>query len=111
MFSGICRRPPVGNLDGVHGLEGWRWMFIIDAIITIPIALFGFVFLPGLPLQDKKSWWLSEEVCGQLRVGRPDAPQEYPMQIASRTLAELEELLGQEEDCQPVIHLAHLCFT
>lgn len=63
MFSGILQAAASRNLDGVRGLEGWRWMFIIDAIITIPIALFGFVFLPGLPLQDKKSWWLSDEVC------------------------------------------------
>ncbi|WOO82739.1 Pantothenate transporter FEN2 [Vanrija pseudolonga] len=61
MFSGILQAAASRNLDGVHGLEGWRWMFIIDAIITIPIAIFGFVFLPGLPLQDKKSWWLSDE--------------------------------------------------
>ena len=28
------------------------WLFIIDAIITLPIAILGFVFFPPLPLQD-----------------------------------------------------------
>jgi hypothetical protein len=40
-----------------------RWLFIIDAIITLPIAIAGFFFLPGAPLQDKRSWWLTDEVC------------------------------------------------
>jgi MFS family permease len=61
MFSGFLQAAAYTNLSGRHGLPGWRWLFIIDAIITIPIALFGYVFLPGLPLQDKKEWWLSEE--------------------------------------------------
>lgn len=38
-----------------------RWLFIIDAIITLPVAIMGFIFLPGLPLQDKKEWWLTQE--------------------------------------------------
>ncbi|WOO79065.1 Pantothenate transporter liz1 [Vanrija pseudolonga] len=61
MFSGFLQAAAYTNLSGVHGLAGWRWLFIIDAIITLPIALFGFFFLPGLPLQDKKEWWLTEE--------------------------------------------------
>ncbi|VVT45882.1 uncharacterized protein SAPINGB_P000938 [Magnusiomyces paraingens] len=37
------------RLDGVHGIAGWRWMFIIDAIITMPIAIIGFFVIPGTP--------------------------------------------------------------
>lgn len=37
------------HLNGVHGLEGWRWMFIIDAIITFPVAIIGFWCIPGTP--------------------------------------------------------------
>lgn len=36
--------------------------FSIDAIITIPIAIAGFVFLPGLPWNAKPSFWLSQKV-------------------------------------------------
>ncbi|KAL1412032.1 hypothetical protein Q8F55_003029 [Vanrija albida] len=69
MFSGFLQAAAYTNLNGRHGLAGWRWLFIIDAIITIPIALFGFFFLPGLPLQDKKEWWLTEEE-NQLAIDR-----------------------------------------
>lgn len=36
-------------------------MFIIDAIITIPVALLGYLCLPALPGQraDTPTWWLS----------------------------------------------------
>ncbi|KAE8315098.1 major facilitator superfamily domain-containing protein [Aspergillus transmontanensis] len=37
------------RLDGVHGLAGWRWMYIVCAIITIPIGILGFFILPGTP--------------------------------------------------------------
>jgi hypothetical protein len=29
------------GLRGVHGLSGWQWLFIIDAVITLPIAVAG----------------------------------------------------------------------
>lgn len=61
MFSGFLQAAAYKNLNGVHGLAGWRWLFIIDAIITLPVALMGFFFLPGLPLQDKRIWWLKPE--------------------------------------------------
>ncbi|ODN86836.1 pantothenate transporter [Cryptococcus wingfieldii CBS 7118] len=61
MFSGLLQAAASRNLDGVHGIEGWRWLFIIDAIITLPLAIAGFIFFPPQPLQGKKTWWLSDE--------------------------------------------------
>lgn len=76
MFSGFLQTATYNGLSGRHGLAGWRcagcrtnerahkrrWLFIVDAIISLPVASLGFFFLPGSPLQDKKVWWLSEEV-------------------------------------------------
>jgi ACS family pantothenate transporter-like MFS transporter len=62
MFSGFLQAAAYKNLSGVHGLAGWRWLFIIDAIITLPIAALGFFFFPNLPQNGKKTWWLSDEV-------------------------------------------------
>ncbi|OCF72392.1 pantothenate transporter [Kwoniella mangroviensis CBS 8886] len=61
MFSGFLQAAAYTNLNGVHGLAGWRWLFIIDAIITLPIASLGYAFFPSAPLQDKKAWWLTQE--------------------------------------------------
>ncbi|KAB8281467.1 major facilitator superfamily domain-containing protein [Yarrowia lipolytica] len=37
------------DLDGVGGFEGWRWVFIVDAIATLPLAVIGFFVIPGTP--------------------------------------------------------------
>jgi hypothetical protein len=39
-------------------MAGWRWLFIIDGVISLPIALAGFFIFPGLP-SSKKPWWLT----------------------------------------------------
>ena len=39
MFGGLLAAGVLGNLDGVHDIEGWRWLFIIEGVITIGIAI------------------------------------------------------------------------
>ncbi|KAJ7282885.1 major facilitator superfamily domain-containing protein [Mycena rebaudengoi] len=33
--------------DGSHGIEGWRWLFIIEGVATVGIALMLMLFLPN----------------------------------------------------------------
>jgi len=48
------------GLHGVNGLEGWRWTFIIDAVISFAVAILGYIFFPGLPGKDTKpTFWLT----------------------------------------------------
>ncbi|KNG91321.1 putative allantoate permease [Aspergillus nomiae NRRL 13137] len=61
LFSGFLQAAAYTNLNGVHGHAGWRWLFIIDGIITLPLALAGFLFFPNLPQDGKKTWWTTEE--------------------------------------------------
>ncbi|KAJ5907574.1 hypothetical protein N7495_000256 [Penicillium taxi] len=49
MTASLIQAGASSRLDGVNGLVGWRWMFIICTIITIPIAIAGFFLLPGTP--------------------------------------------------------------
>ncbi|KAL1604803.1 hypothetical protein SLS60_004343 [Paraconiothyrium brasiliense] len=60
MFSGFLQAAAYTNLNGVHGLSGWRWLFLVDGIITVPLALMGFLFFPNLPQGGKKTWWTTE---------------------------------------------------
>lgn len=48
------------TMDGHAGLAGWRWVFVLDGIITIPIAIFGFLAFPDLP-ENTKSLYLTQE--------------------------------------------------
>lgn len=49
MISGYLQAAAYTNLSGVGGMSGWRWLFIVDGIFTIPVALIGFVIFPGIP--------------------------------------------------------------
>jgi sugar phosphate permease len=35
--------------DGRHGIEGWRWLFIIEGVVTIGVALIFMTFVPNKP--------------------------------------------------------------
>lgn len=37
-----------------------RWLFIIDGIITLPLAVMGYVFFPNLPQDGVRTWWTTE---------------------------------------------------
>ncbi|KAK7203010.1 putative pantothenate transporter [Myxozyma melibiosi] len=49
MFSGYIQAGLYSSMNGVGGLAGWRWLFIFDGVISIPIGLFGIFALPDFP--------------------------------------------------------------
>lgn len=61
MFSGYLQAAAYRNLNGVYGRAGWRWLFIVQGIITLPISFVGFAFWPGLPISPKRWYFSSEE--------------------------------------------------
>ncbi|SCO50160.1 related to transporter protein [Fusarium fujikuroi] len=48
------------NLDGVHGYHGWQWLFITNTVVSFPIAISGFFFLPDLP-EITRAWYFTPE--------------------------------------------------
>ena len=46
------------GLDGVGGLKGWQWMFILEGVPAVLLGLVTLGFLDDKPAQAK---WLSEE--------------------------------------------------
>ena len=54
--SGLIGAGIQSGLDGVKGLESWRWMFIIEGSATVVIALCSMGILPNYPSNTK---WLS----------------------------------------------------
>ncbi|KAJ8651745.1 hypothetical protein O0I10_012692 [Lichtheimia ornata] len=58
-FSGAIAYGVLGNLEGVHGIAGWRWLFIIEAAPTIFLGLLSFVMLPDLP--ETAGRWLTKD--------------------------------------------------
>lgn len=54
LTAALIQSGATSRLEGVHGLAGWRWMYIICAIITIPVGLLGLCVLPGTPDKPNK---------------------------------------------------------
>ncbi|EIN10585.1 MFS pantothenate transporter [Punctularia strigosozonata HHB-11173 SS5] len=61
LFSGLLQAAVYRNLNGVAGRAGWRWLFIIDGIITLPIALYGFLVFPDTPTTTTAFYLTQEE--------------------------------------------------
>ncbi|KAJ5991465.1 hypothetical protein N7522_011672 [Penicillium canescens] len=40
-FSGLLAYL-ISKMDGVGGLEGWRWIFILEGLLTVVVAVFSF---------------------------------------------------------------------
>lgn len=59
MFSGYLMAA-VYNLGGIGGFKGWQWLFIIDGVISLPIALSGYFLLPDLP-ETSRAFFLNAE--------------------------------------------------
>ncbi|EME82236.1 uncharacterized protein MYCFIDRAFT_43123 [Pseudocercospora fijiensis CIRAD86] len=58
LFSGIMQGSIYTNLNGKAGLAGWRWLFVIDFLITLPVAIYGFLLFPDTPTSTK-AWYFS----------------------------------------------------
>ncbi|KAJ0413156.1 major facilitator superfamily domain-containing protein [Aspergillus carlsbadensis] len=59
MFSGYIQAGLHQDMNGRLGLASWRWVFIFDFIIGIPIAIFGFLCCPDEP-NSERPWWMTE---------------------------------------------------
>ncbi|KAH8897466.1 MFS general substrate transporter [Thozetella sp. PMI_491] len=44
------------HMRGVQGKAGWRWLFLIEALISLVIGALSFLFLVPGPCQTK-TWW------------------------------------------------------
>ncbi|KAF1811873.1 major facilitator superfamily transporter [Eremomyces bilateralis CBS 781.70] len=60
MIGGFIQSGINESMNGLHGLSGWRWLFIIDGLITLPVAIYGLIFFPDTP-QTTKAFYFSEE--------------------------------------------------
>lgn len=45
-------------MDGARGIAAWRWLFIIEGVVTVGIAMGAYFILPNFP---RTTMWLSEE--------------------------------------------------
>ncbi|KAI0086837.1 MFS general substrate transporter [Irpex rosettiformis] len=56
-FGGLLATA-IHTLDGVHGIAGWRWIYIVEGVITAGLGIVSFIFLSSDAATAK---WLTEE--------------------------------------------------
>ncbi len=79
--SGLIAAATFATLDGVHGIQGWKWLFIIEAVVTFGVASICLYTMPDHPCRRAGSLlpsakWLKHEstatlwACSPARVSR-----------------------------------------
>lgn len=76
MIGGFIQTGIYQSLHEKSGLTGWRWLFIIDGLITIPVAIYGFLFFPDTPQTTTAFYLTAAEK--ELAVARVPAVEDSP---------------------------------
>ncbi|KXH37018.1 major facilitator superfamily transporter [Colletotrichum simmondsii] len=77
-FGGFIQTGIHSSMNGLHGLSGWRWLFIIDGLMTVPVAIYGFVCFPDTPHTTTAFYFTEEEkVLARSRV--PEIQERSPL--------------------------------
>ncbi|MGH1572145.1 MFS transporter [Methylobacterium sp. P31] len=69
-FLGSPISAAILNTDGMLGLRGWQWLFLLEAAPAVLLGLLAFVLLPDEPgaarwLTPQQSAWLLERLAGE----------------------------------------------
>ncbi|RDA90696.1 hypothetical protein CP533_4959 [Ophiocordyceps camponoti-saundersi (nom. inval.)] len=71
MIGGFVQTGIHARLNGRRGLAGWRWLFIIDGLLTLPVAVYGFTLFPDTP-RETTAPYLSPDERAMARARVPD---------------------------------------
>ena len=81
MFGGFLQTAIYSGLHGNRGLAGWRWLFVIDGLITLPVAIYGFLLFPDTPRFTQAPYLNREERA--LAVSRmPEPPEKLKLNFS-----------------------------
>lgn len=61
MFSGYIQAGLYSHMNGRNGLAAWQWLFIFDGIISIPVIIFGYIFIPDSPTTTRSKFLSDRE--------------------------------------------------
>ncbi|KIV93486.1 hypothetical protein PV10_04697 [Exophiala mesophila] len=76
------------QMDGRHGLAGWRWIFIMEGVLTGVVAIAGGILLVGFPKVGKRAWGFLNDreiewVIARINADRADAEETKPFHFPS----------------------------
>ncbi|OAL48742.1 major facilitator superfamily transporter [Pyrenochaeta sp. DS3sAY3a] len=78
-FGGLLASA-IGKMDGMRGYRGWRWIFILEGLLTVLVSFAFFFLLPNFPEEVK---WLTEDerkyVKARLQIDQGKSARERPI--------------------------------
>jgi len=95
-FGGLLAAA-IGKMSGLRGYKGWRWIFILEGVLTCVVALAFFFCIPSFP---EDATWLSQPerdyVKARLRVdqGRSAAERKITLRDVGRVFKDYKVILG-----------------
>lgn len=95
-FGGLLASA-IGKMDGMRGYAGWRWIFILEGLLTCCVSFFLYFLLPCFPEEVK---WLSEDerqyVQARLRIDQGRSALERPIKLVDvgRVLKDPKIIVG-----------------
>lgn len=86
----------IEHMDGVGGYSGWRWIFIIEGLMTVATTIIGLLFIPNYPkhsnflLPKEKQYMLN-----MLKLDSgPSRPDHYNLTVMKECLFDPKIWLG-----------------
>ncbi|KAK9457850.1 major facilitator superfamily domain-containing protein [Dipodascopsis uninucleata] len=61
MLSGTLQAAVYSSMNGRYGLSAWRWLFIMDGLIGLPIGIAGYFCIPDFPNTTRAPWLSAEQ--------------------------------------------------
>lgn len=86
IFGGLTAGALMEDLEGVHGIRGWRWLFIVEGVVTIGVAIIAMFILPDYP-----------GTCKKLTAEERDIAVQRLLRIGTLTKADSASKLGLKE--------------
>lgn len=56
-FGGLLASA-IGKMSGIRGYSGWRWIFILEGLLTCVVAIGLFFVIPAFPEEAR---WITED--------------------------------------------------
>lgn len=91
MINAYLQSATYEGLDGVGGLSGWRWLMLIDGIISICIALPQILLLPEVPSRLTANFMFDE---AEVQLAKDRMPREGRNEKSSITSDHVSSLTG-----------------
>lgn len=76
MFSGYLQAALFTGMEGKGGMPAWRWLFIFDFVLAVPIVIYGVVRLPSLTPHRPKRNDLGNTNMMLFKICYPDTPHD-----------------------------------